>query len=82
MDWDSEDEEDEEVADVKLEEMEVDEDEEQDENEIENNGKESRMIGQEEIVNTSADDANSVIDGQRPVLRAPGQKLLNHTPWP
>ena len=59
MDWDGEDEEDEEEEDEKEEEM-VDEDEEEDED----NGKEPRTIGQKEMVNKSADDADTMVDDE------------------
>ena len=39
----------------------VDEDEEEDEDKDEDNGKEPRTIGQGEMVNTLADDADTII---------------------
>jgi len=84
MEWDSEDEEDEEEEDEKeedeKEEEVVDEDEEGDEDE--DNGKEPRMIGQGETVNTSADDADTMVDERPTVLPEQGQELREHTPRP
>jgi len=74
---DGEDEEDEEEEDEKEEEV-VDEDEEEDED----NGKEPRTIGQGEMVYTSADDADTVIDDEPTVLPEKGQEMLEHTPRP
>jgi len=59
MERHGEDEEDEEEEEEKNEE-EVDEEE--DEDEDENNGREPRTIGQGEMVNTSADDADTMVD--------------------
>ena len=86
MERDGEDEEDEEVEDEKKEE-EVDEDEEDDED----NGKEPRMIGQGEMVNTSPDDADIMVDDQPTVLPEEGHEMREYTrrpqplapvPWP
>jgi len=65
----SHDEEDEEGEDEK-EEEEVDEDEEEDEDEDEDedNGEEPRTMCQGEMVNTSADDADTMVDDQPTVL--------------
>jgi hypothetical protein len=65
MERDGEDEENDEEEDQKVEEV-VDEDEEGDENE--NTGKEPRTIGLGEMVNTSADDADTIVDDQQSVL--------------
>jgi archaellum component FlaD/FlaE len=81
MESDGEDEEDEEVEDKKEEEM-VDEDEEEDENENENNGKEPQTIGQREMVNSSADDADTMVDDQPTLLCVQRQEMREHTPWP
>jgi len=40
------------------------------------------MIGQEEMVNTSADDADTMVDDQPTVRPAQGQKMREHTPRP
>jgi hypothetical protein len=77
MERDSEDEEDGEKEDAKEEEV-VDEDEEEDEH----NGKEPRMIGQGEMVNTSADNADAMVDDQPTVLPEHGQEMREHTPRP
>jgi len=79
MERDSEDEEDEEAED-EMEEEEVDEEE--DEAEDEDNGKELSTIGQGEMVNTSADNADTMVDDQPTVLPEQGQELREHTPWP
>jgi len=69
---DDEDEEDEEEEEV------VDEDEEEDED----NGKEPRTIGQGEMVNTSADDADTMVDNELTVLLEQGDEMSEHTPRP
>jgi len=79
MERDSEDEEDEEEDDEEEDEV---VDEEEDEDEDEDNGKEPRTIGQGEMVNTSADDADSMVDDQPTVLAEQGQEMREHTPWP
>jgi hypothetical protein len=58
----------------------VDEDEEEDEDE--DNGKETWTIGQEEMVNTSADNAGTMVDNQPTVLPEQGQQMHEHTPRP
>jgi hypothetical protein len=63
LERDGEDVEDEEEKDEKEEEV-VDEDEEEDEE----NGKEPRTIGQGEMVNTSADDADTMADDKPTLL--------------
>jgi hypothetical protein len=78
MERDGEDEEDEEEEDEK----EEDEKEEEVVDEDENNGKEPRTIGQGEMVNTSADDADTMVDDQPTVLPQQGQEMCEHTPWP
>ena len=79
IELDGEDAEDEEEDDEE-EDEEVDEDE--DENENEDNGKEPRTIGQGEMVNTSADDADSMVDNDPTVLAEQGQEMPEHTPRP
>jgi len=82
MERDSEDEEDEEEEDEK-EEEEVDEDkEEEDEDEDEDNRKEPRTIGQREMVNISADDADTMVDHLPSVLPEQGQEIRELTPRP
>jgi hypothetical protein len=58
----------------------VDEAEEEDEDE--DNSKECRTIGQGEMVNTLADDANTMVVFQPTILPEQGQGLREHTPWP
>jgi hypothetical protein len=76
MERDGEDEEDEEEEDKK----EEDEKEEEVVDEDEDNGKESPTIGQGEMVNTSADDADTMIDDQPTMLPGQGQERCEHTP--
>jgi len=83
-DSDDEDEEDEEEEDEKKEDEEedvmVDEDEEEDKDE--DDGKEPRTIGQGEIVNTSADDVDTMVNDLSIVLPEQGQEIRGHTPRP
>ena len=83
MERDGEDEEDEEGEDEK-EEEEVDEDEKEDEDDDEDevNGKEPRRIGQGVMLNTSADDADTMVDDQLTVLPEQGQEMCEHIPRP
>jgi hypothetical protein len=82
MEWDGDydEEEDEE------EEYEVKKDEEEDEDE--DDGKEPRTIGQGVMVNTSADNADTMVDDEPTVLpeqaqeMEQGQEMREHTPWP
>jgi len=76
MERDGEDGEDEEEEDEREEEV-VDEDEEEDED----NGKEPRTIGQGEMVNTSADDVDTMVDDEPTVLPEQGQEMREHTTW-
>jgi hypothetical protein len=75
MEMDSEDGEDEEEDDEREEEV-VDEDEEEDED----NCKEPRMIGQGEMLNSSADDVDTMVDDEPTVLPEQGQEMSEHTP--
>jgi hypothetical protein len=77
MERDGEDEEDEEEEDEKEVEV-VDEDEEEDEN----NGKEPQTIGLGELVNASADDADTMVDDPPTMLPEQGQEMHEHTPRP
>jgi hypothetical protein len=54
----------------------VDEDEEEDED----NGKEPRTMCQGEMVNTLADDVDTMVDGEPTVLPEQGQEMRKHTP--
>jgi hypothetical protein len=44
--------------------------------------KEPRTIGQGEMVNTSADDADCMVDDEPTVLPEQGQQMREHTPRP
>jgi hypothetical protein len=85
-DGDDEVEEDEEEDDEKKQDEEeeeeevVDEDEEEDKDE--DNGKEPWRIGQGEMLNTSADDVDTMVDDQPIVLPEQGQEMCDHTPQP
>jgi len=81
MERDSEDEEDAEEEDKKEEEV-VNEDEEEAEDEDENNGKEPRTIGHGVMLNSSADNADTMRDNEPTVLPEQGQDIRGHTPWP
>jgi hypothetical protein len=78
MEWDGDDAEDEEEDDEK----EEDEKEEEVVDEDEDNGKEPWTIGQGEMVNTSEDDADTMVDDQPTVLPEQGQEMRKQTPWP
>ena len=56
--------------------------EEKKEDKDEDDGKEPRMIGQGEMVNTSADDVDTMVDDHRIVLSEPGQETHEDTPQP
>jgi len=64
---------------------EVEKDEEQgdeeDEDEDDDDGKEPRTIGQGEMVNTSADDADTMADNGPIVVPEQSQEMREHTPW-
>jgi len=67
-------------------EEEEDEDEVEDKNEEEHNneddGKEPWTIGQDEIVNTSADDVDTMVDDQPIMVLEQCQELRDYTPLP
>ena len=71
---------------VEEDEEEEDEDEEEEKHEEEDkdedDGKEPRVISQGEMVNTSADDADTKVDDQPIVLPEQGQEMGEHTPRP
>jgi len=50
------------------------------EEEDEDNGKEPRTIGQGEMVNTAADDADTMVDDDSPMLPEQCQEMREHTP--
>jgi len=54
----------------------------QKEDENANNGKEHPTIGQEQMVNTSADDVDTMVNNQPIVLPEQGQKMSKHSPRP
>jgi hypothetical protein len=58
------------------------ENEDEEEDKDENNGKEPRTIGQGEMVNTLADDADTMVDDEPTVLPEQGQEMREHTPQP
>ena len=69
--------------------VEEDEQEEDEEEEEEDDGKEPRTIGQGEMVNTSADDVDTMVDDQPIVLPEQGQEMREPrrqppapAPWP
>jgi hypothetical protein len=80
MERDSDDEEEEDEKKEDEEEEEVDEDEEEDKDE--DDGKEPRIISQGEMVNTSGDDVDTMVDDPQIVLPAQCQEILEHTPRP
>jgi len=83
-DGDDEEEDDQEADD----EQQEDEDEEEDKNEDEgedqdeDEGKEPRTIGQGEMVNTLAEDVDSMVDDKPLVPPEQGQEMCEHTPQP
>jgi hypothetical protein len=64
------------------------EDEDEEEDKDVDDGKEPRTIGQGEMVNTSGDDADTMVDDEPTVLpeqrrdMGQGQEMREHTPWP
>ena len=81
MEWDvvDEEEEDEEEEDEKEEEKKYkDEEEDNDEDDC----KEPRTIGHGEMVNTSADNVDTMLEDQPIVLPEQGQEMREHTQWP
>jgi len=75
-DGDDEEEEDEQKEDEEEEEVEKDEEEDKDEDD----GKEPRTIGQGEMINTSADDVDNMVEDQPIVLPEQFQEMREHTP--
>jgi clumping factor A len=82
MDRDSEDEQDEEGEDEEEDDEKEEEVVDQDVEEHDDNGKEPQTIGQGEMVYTSADDADTMVDNEPTVLPEQGQELREHTPRP
>jgi len=58
------------------------EDEDEEEDQDEDDGKEPQTLGQGEMVNTSADDVDTMVDDQPIVLPEHGQEMGKHTPRP
>jgi len=56
--------------------------EEEDEDEEEDDCKEPRMIGQGDMADTSADDADAIVDVQPILLPGRGQEMCEHSPRP
>jgi len=83
-DGDDNEEEDEEEDDQEKEDEEEVEEEDEDEEEDKDgdDGKEPRTIGQGEMVNTSADDADTMVDDEPTVRPEQGQEMRDDTPWP
>jgi len=87
MEWDGDDEEEEdeeeedEEEEDEEEEDEEEEEEDEEEDEDEDDGKEPRTIGQGEMVNTSADDVDTIVDNQPIMLPEQGQEMREHTSW-
>ena len=78
-----EEEDDEEEDEEKEEEEEVDEeDEEEEEDKDEDDGKEPRTIGPGEMVNSSADDTDTIVDDVPTVQPGQGQEMREHTQRP
>jgi len=81
-DDDEEDDEEEEDEEKEDEEEVEEEDEDQEEDKDEDDGKEPRRIGQGEMVNRSAGDADTMLDDEPTVLPEQGQAMREHTPLP
>jgi len=79
-DEEEKDEEEEDGEEQNWEENEEDKDEEQDKDE--DDGKEPRTIGHRELVNTSGDDGDTIINDQTILLPEQGQEMRGHTPPP
>jgi len=58
------------------------EDETKAEDQDEDDGKEPWTVGQGEMVTTSADDVDTMVDNERISLPEHGQEMRAHTPWP
>jgi hypothetical protein len=59
---------------------EEDEDEDREDDESEDDGKESRTIGQGEMVSTSPDDIDTMVDDEAILRPEQGQEMHEHTP--
>jgi len=78
-DGDDDEEKDEEKED---EEVVVEEDEDEEEDQDEDDGKEPRTLGKGEMVNTSADNVDTMVDDRPIVLPEQGQEMREYTPRP
>jgi hypothetical protein len=58
------------------------EDEDEEEDKDEDDGKEPWTIGQGEMVDISADDADTMVDDEPTVVPDQGQEMRERTPWP
>jgi len=58
------------------------EDEDEEEDKDEDDGKEPRTIGQGKMINTSADEADTMVDDEPAVLPEQGQDMSQHIPTP
>jgi len=81
-DEEEEDEEEEDEEKKDEEEVEEEDEDEEEEDKDEDDGKEPRTIGQGEMVTTSADDADTMVDDELTVLREQRQQMREHTPRP
>jgi len=79
MGWDGGNDEDEDAEEEDQEKEEVEND---DKDEDEDDGKEPRTIGQGEVVNSSADDVDTIVDDQPTVLPAQRKEMCEHTSRP
>jgi len=61
---------------------EEEEDEAEEEDQDEDDGKEPRTLGQGEMLDTSADDVDTMVEDQPIVLPEQGQEMREHTPQP
>jgi len=81
-DDDEEDDEPEEDEEKEDEEEVEEEDEYGEEDKGEDAGKEPRTVGQGEMVNTSTNDSDTMVDYEPTMLPAQGQEMREHTPRP
>jgi hypothetical protein len=83
-DGDDDEEEDEEEEDEEKEDEEVvkEEDEDEKKDKDKDDGKEPQTIGQGEMVNKSADEADTMVDNEPTVLPEPSQGMCQHNPRP
>ena len=81
-DEEEENEEEDEEEEDKDEEEKEEKEEDEDEDEDEDDGKEPRTISRGAMVNTSADDVDTMVDNQAIVLPEQSQEMCEHTPQP